>query len=187
MVHSAISTALLRPEVYQLGSRRACQRRGDRTPPHLRPIFLPKDNESIASRVFSFDPLHHQQYKPAHSNFLRTMGQLRSPLTPPLPAAAINSRFRLTKFRHPAYPTSEPELLQLVALDRADENDRTGGVDYDTALTACCIVSGNTFGDGFLGKRNGDEFLPVERPSDGILREKEYYFLLRCCQPHGIS
>jgi hypothetical protein len=61
-------------------------------------------------------------------------------------------------------------LLSLPALD-------DGGVDYDTALTACGLIAGNRWGDGFFSSdRIGA--VKVERPNDGILREPQYFFQL---------
>jgi hypothetical protein len=85
------------------------------------------------------------------------------------------------RFRHPAYPESEPELLRLNAVDGpGDDGDgRRDGIDYDTAFIACCIVAGNTWGGGWLVERTAEgSFSRMQRPPDGILRGQVYYFLL---------
>jgi len=78
----------------------------------------------------------------------------------------------IVKILHPNYPAAENTLLHLRALD-------DGGIDYDTALVACSIVTGNT-STGFLATREtGTQcFERVVRPDDSILRENEYFFQL---------
>ncbi|KAK4144476.1 uncharacterized protein C8A04DRAFT_27662 [Dichotomopilus funicola] len=86
---------------------------------------------------------------------------------------------KLVHFRHPAYPDAEPDLLRFSALDGGDGSD---GIDYDLALTSCCIVTGNTSATGWLAVRvsSSDDDKPlfhrVDRPGDGILRHLEYHF-----------
>ncbi|KAK3309288.1 uncharacterized protein B0T15DRAFT_136081 [Chaetomium strumarium] len=78
-------------------------------------------------------------------------------------------RPRRTDFLHPGY-SNGIVLLSLPALD-------SGGIDYDTALTACGLIAGNRWGDGFFSSdRIGA--LRVERPNGGILREAQYFFQL---------
>jgi hypothetical protein len=82
----------------------------------------------------------------------------------------------IVKILHPDYPAAENTLLHLRALD-------DGGIDYDTALAACGIVTGNT-STGFLalatrGAGGAQCFERVARPDDdGILRGSEYFFQL---------
>ena len=61
-------------------------------------------------------------------------------------------------------------LLSLPALD-------DGGIDFDTALAACCLVAGNRWRDGFFSSDRGGAS-SVARPHDGILREPHYFFHL---------
>ncbi|KAK4241904.1 hypothetical protein C8A03DRAFT_40738 [Achaetomium macrosporum] len=69
-----------------------------------------------------------------------------------------------------------PDLLCLSALDGGN------GIEYDIALTSCCIVTGNTFATGWLATRvtpgdgGGPHFHRVGGPDDGILRDREYHF-----------
>lgn len=78
----------------------------------------------------------------------------------------------IIKILHPDYSAAENTLLHLRALD-------DGGVDYDTALVACSIVTGNTKTGFFATREAGSRGLErVVRPDDGILRENEYYFQL---------
>ncbi|PMB64022.1 hypothetical protein BM221_010187 [Beauveria bassiana] len=72
-------------------------------------------------------------------------------------------------FLHPGYSGSAV-LLSLPALD-------DGGIDFDTALTACGVVAGNRWRDGFFSSdRSGAS--RVQRPDDSILRELQYFFQL---------
>ncbi|KAH6617065.1 hypothetical protein F5144DRAFT_381999 [Chaetomium tenue] len=113
-------------------------------------------------------------------------------LKPGFNPPSIDNSCRLVHFRHPAYPDTEPDLLRLGALDRGNENgdgdgdgngDGNGnGIQYDFALASCCVVTGNTFANGWLATRvlpgNGQNplFHRVSRPEDGILRDGEYHF-----------
>jgi len=108
------------------------------------------------------------------------MVQIRSPLPPPATPAAVTTGVRCVKFRHPAYPDTQPELLRLIALD-GDDNE---GVDYDTALLSCGIVTGNLWGDGWLAAKDAEgAFRPIDSPADGILRDEVYYFCLHGHEP----
>jgi len=69
-------------------------------------------------------------------------------------------------FRHPGYKDDINQLLLLPVLD-------SGGIDYDTAHTACAILAGNRW-DGLLAeKANGEGVAVLE---DRILRKQYYYF-----------
>ncbi|KAK3364266.1 hypothetical protein B0T25DRAFT_529681 [Lasiosphaeria hispida] len=52
-----------------------------------------------------------------------------------------------------------------------------GGIDYDTALTACGIIVGNIW-SGFFATRDDDTnaLVPVARPADGIFRGSPSFF-----------
>ena len=50
----------------------------------------------------------------------------------------------VVRFRHPAYPSSAPDLLVLMAVDG------DGGLDFDVVLTACYIVADVDWGDRYL-------------------------------------
>lgn len=79
---------------------------------------------------------------------------------------------RLVRIRHSDYSTAENTLLYLRALD-------DGGLDYDTALVACGIVTGNTSTGFFMtpGTGTGAQGLErVSRSDDGVLRGSEYFF-----------
>ena len=98
------------------------------------------------------------------------------PPRPPLETATSRT-IPTVSFRHPAYSGFDAEFLLLSAVDGDDDGD---GLDYDTAFYACCIVTGNKWhdGEGWLAEKQGDRFNRVNRPDDGILRGKLYYFLL---------
>jgi hypothetical protein len=93
----------------------------------------------------------------------------------PPPETATSRTIPTVSFRHPAYPDFDSGFLLLSAVDGDDDGD---GLDYDTAFYACCIVTGNKWNDGWLAEKKGDAFDRVNRPHDGILRGKIYYFLL---------
>lgn len=103
---------------------------------------------------------------------------------PPLePPPSRSEDIRRVRFRHPAYPDFEPDLLLLNAVDGDG-----AGIDYDTAFVACCIVTGNRWDDGWLAQREDVQsneyhsgkfsFTRVSRPDDGILQGDIYYFLI---------
>ena len=75
----------------------------------------------------------------------------------------------LVRIRHPDYKDAENTLLCLRALD-------DDGLDYDTALAACSIVTGNTSTGFFTTLEQRLE--RVARPDDGVLRETDYFFQL---------
>jgi len=92
-------------------------------------------------------------------------------LRPPIDLARDgNARPHIVAILHPDYTASENSLLELRALD-------DGGIDYNTVMAACSIVTGNTT-TGFLATRLSSQLEPVARPDDGILREHEYFFQL---------
>lgn len=94
----------------------------------------------------------------------------KSPLTPP--RVTDSDRYDsscIIRIFHPAYPQTVP-LLQLGAFEPG------GGIDFDFALTACCIVTGNTFAVGWLAKKVSGAFERIARPDDGILRDRAVFF-----------
>ncbi|KAH6867387.1 hypothetical protein B0T10DRAFT_502438 [Thelonectria olida] len=104
------------------------------------------------------------------------MAQFLQPFTPPSTSLGSPSTdIRCISFRHPAYPEYAPELLHLTAVD----GENRDGIDYLTALVACCIVTGNMWHTGWLAtKDTAGAFARVDRPEDGILRGDTYYFRL---------
>ncbi|KAK5999150.1 hypothetical protein PT974_01539 [Cladobotryum mycophilum] len=103
------------------------------------------------------------------------MARLLPALTPPTTPAIAATEARDITFRHPAYPDTEPPLLQLCAVDGSNRD----GLDYDTGFLACCIVTGNKWQDGWLARKGSDgSYKRVDRPDDGILVEDVYYFCL---------
>ncbi|KAI0122807.1 hypothetical protein F4814DRAFT_410010 [Daldinia grandis] len=95
---------------------------------------------------------------------------------------------------HPGYPDIYNPLLRFLALD-------DGGVNYDLVYYACCIIAGNvgiqppeapqakdhharshgaisesTRPEAYLATSSSPGATPVTPPSDGILREKLYFF-----------
>ncbi|KAI3340898.1 hypothetical protein F4824DRAFT_357218 [Ustulina deusta] len=79
---------------------------------------------------------------------------------------------RVIDFLHPAYPDGANVLLTLYAVD-------DGGIDYDFAHTACSIIAGNAFADGWLARRTRGHrggpgtYEPVPR---ALLKHESYYF-----------
>lgn len=95
------------------------------------------------------------------------------PVTPQASPAQIPS----ISFRHPAYPDSDD--AEILLLSAVDGDDGSRGIEYDTAFVACCIVTGNTWSEGWLAQKTGvGAFERVKLPEDGILRGRVYYFML---------
>ena len=96
-----------------------------------------------------------------------TMVNVRPQLPSPDEDCAAIKRI---EFRHPAYPDSAPALLRLSAVD-------DGGIDFDTAFLACCVITGNTWSSAWLAQRGREGRLQrLARPLDGILRDSVYHF-----------
>ncbi|KLU90702.1 hypothetical protein MAPG_10554 [Magnaporthiopsis poae ATCC 64411] len=95
----------------------------------------------------------------------------KRPLTPP--RVTDSDRFDSScfiKIFHPAYRQTV-ELLRLGAFEPG------GGIDFDFALTACGIVTGNTFADGWLAKKSSSgAFERIARPDDGVLRDRAVFY-----------
>ncbi|KAH8672172.1 hypothetical protein BGZ61DRAFT_536831 [Ilyonectria robusta] len=68
---------------------------------------------------------------------------IRPPLDPP-PNTTDAGEPSYVDIRHPKYPDSEPALLRFAAID-GDDGD---GVDFEVALVACGIITGNTWHSG---------------------------------------
>jgi hypothetical protein len=84
------------------------------------------------------------------------------------------AELRVIRILHPDYSAAENTLLHLRAVD-------DDGIDYDTALVACGIITGNTTTGFFATRRPGPGALGfdrVARPSDSILRGSKYLFQL---------
>lgn len=99
------------------------------------------------------------------------MVTIRAPLEADVGTPATRSP-RVVEFLHPAYPDGANLLLGLYALD-------DGGIDYDTAHAACCIIANNSWGLGFLAERRpaADGRVTYEPvPRDQILSAASYYF-----------
>ncbi|KAF4980198.1 hypothetical protein FZEAL_3734 [Fusarium zealandicum] len=77
--------------------------------------------------------------------------------------------YRKTPIASSSCPLIRDALISLPAFD-------DGGIDYDTAHTACGILVGNRWDGYFSLGRDGSS--RVERPADGILRERAYFFFL---------
>lgn len=100
------------------------------------------------------------------------MNEIRKPLSPP---AVADARDQAIAFYHPAYPGISPLLSFLASAD--------GGFDYQTALSACCIVAGNCSTDDAWFSRVVDvnqpvgerEYTRIHVPADGVLQGK-YFF-----------
>jgi hypothetical protein len=63
--------------------------------------------------------------------------------------------------------------------------DGDSGLDFDVALTACCIVADANWDDGYLAQTvAGNNVLQrVDRPQDGLLRGLEYFFCVKGRDP----
>ncbi|KAH7019711.1 hypothetical protein EDB80DRAFT_676682 [Ilyonectria destructans] len=105
------------------------------------------------------------------------MTLLRKPISElqALGGSSIGSSWREVHILHPGYVTPDEEeeasdiLISLPAFD-------DGGIHYDTAHTACAILTGNRWDGYFSENPNGN--IRVDRPRDGILRENHYFFCL---------
>lgn len=104
------------------------------------------------------------------------MAELR-PFTPPAKKYLAGPAPRDVRFRHPAYPDSAPDLLVLTAADG------DGGLSFDRASEACCIVAGVNWDGGYLALKasENNDLQRVDRPQDGLLRLREYFFCV-----HGL-
>ncbi|KAK0701231.1 hypothetical protein B0H67DRAFT_524230 [Lasiosphaeris hirsuta] len=102
------------------------------------------------------------------------------PFTPPAITHGLGIAQREVRFRHPAYPNSAPHLLVLMAADG------DGGLDFDVALTSCCIVADIGWDNGYLTQKDGaedDGLRRIDRPPDGLLRGREFFFCVEGCDP----
>lgn len=100
------------------------------------------------------------------------MHTLATPLLPP--ENKTHDRIPIVRIRHPAYNLTGPSLLDLPAVD----GDCTS-LDYELALTACSIITGNT--EGYLARHEGDAeaaFSPIQC-ADGLLRPGIYFYCLK--------
>ncbi|KAK0655297.1 hypothetical protein B0T16DRAFT_341490 [Cercophora newfieldiana] len=100
--------------------------------------------------------------------------------TPPATTHGPGTAPRVVRFRHPAYPSSAPDLLVLTAADG------DGGLDFDVALTSCCIVADMPWDDGYLAQKDGagdDSLQRIDRPPDGLLHGRKYFFCVKGREP----
>ena len=65
----------------------------------------------------------------------------------------------------------------------AADGDGDGGLDFDIAMTACCIITDTPWDRGYFAQRAAaaaeaeDPVLQrVDRPQDGLLRHLDYFF-----------
>ncbi|KAK4233616.1 hypothetical protein C8A03DRAFT_47881 [Achaetomium macrosporum] len=106
------------------------------------------------------------------------------PFTPPAATHGQGAAPRTVRFRHPAYPSSAPDLLVLLAADG------DGALDFDIAIIACCIVANVGWDDGYLAQKAlgaNDVFQQVDRPNDGLLRGHEYFFCVKGHDPFSFK
>ncbi len=102
---------------------------------------------------------------------------LREPIDEPqlLSDGTSTSDPELIFFMHPGYGSGDDDDANsncIVSLRARDD----GGIDYPTAHTACGILAGNRWDGFFSTNRDGSQV--VSEPTDGILRERKYYFCL---------
>ncbi|KAL5875371.1 hypothetical protein ACKVWM_009262 [Pyricularia oryzae] len=104
---------------------------------------------------------------------------LRQPLSAPESLANQNGgRYNVIRIRHPAYPASAPDLLQLSATD----GDNWNGLDFDVARAACSVVTTVSWDEGIFAVQSdasSGSLSAVERPADGILRGSVYFWCRR--------
>ncbi|ELQ33824.1 hypothetical protein OOU_Y34scaffold00871g8 [Pyricularia oryzae Y34] len=104
---------------------------------------------------------------------------LRQPLSAPESLANQNGgRYNVIRIRHPAYPASAPDLLQLSATD----GDNWNGLDLDVARAACSVVTTVSWDEGIFAVQSdasSGSLSAVERPADGILRGSVYFWCRR--------
>lgn len=105
-------------------------------------------------------------------------------LTPPAAVYSLGPTPRAVRFRHPAYPDSAPDLLVLMAADDGD-----GGLDFDLTLAACCIIAGVNWDGGYLALKasESNDLQRVDRPQDGSLHGREYFFCVNGDDPRCMS
>ncbi|KAK0712180.1 hypothetical protein B0T21DRAFT_297413 [Apiosordaria backusii] len=109
------------------------------------------------------------------------------PFTPPAITHDPGIASREICFRHPAYPSSAPDLLVLTAADS------DGGLDFDVALVSCCIVADVRWDDGYLAQKDvaggssNQSFRRIDRPPDGTLRGREFFFCIAGREPSSFK
>ncbi|KAL6354002.1 hypothetical protein LRP88_12633 [Fusarium phalaenopsidis] len=98
---------------------------------------------------------------------------VRPPLEPPPDTDTGEPNY--VDIRHPAYPDSEPALLRFAAID-GDDGD---GVDFEVALVACGIITGNTWHSGYIAEMDaGGEYVKIDRSTTDVLRGRTYYYFV---------
>ena len=95
--------------------------------------------------------------------------------TYPLPPTELYSRDPI-QILHPGYPIPNG-LLSLPRVDRVVGTAATFGVHYGTALLACQIIAGNTFGTGRLTLDQAGQ-QPVQLLFNDVLTKEVYYFMV---------
>jgi len=109
------------------------------------------------------------------------------PFTPPAITHDPRIAPREICFRHPAYPSSAPDLLVLTAADS------DGGLDFDVALVSCCIVADVRWDGGYLAQKDvaggssNQSFRRIDRPPGGTLRGREFFFCIEGCEPSSCA
>ena len=99
------------------------------------------------------------------------------PVRPPVepPPNTDNGEPGYIDFRHPAYPDSEAALLRFAAID-GDDGD---GVDFEVALVACGIITGNTWYSGYIAEMDPEgRYVKVDRSTTDVLRRRTYYYFV---------
>ncbi|OTA62277.1 hypothetical protein K449DRAFT_465061 [Hypoxylon sp. EC38] len=111
---------------------------------------------------------------------------LESPVPSPPDEDLRKFTLPFVQIHHPGYPDFYPPLLSFLPFD-------DGGIDYDIAYYACCILAGNVWQrdedttstesqdeerkpKAYLATSAKPSATPITRPADGILRDKKYYF-----------
>ncbi|KAG9250630.1 uncharacterized protein F5Z01DRAFT_349628 [Emericellopsis atlantica] len=98
---------------------------------------------------------------------------VRPPLEPPPNTDTGDPGY--IDFRHPAYPDSEAALLRFAAID----GDHGDGVDFEVALVACGIITGNTWHCGYIAEMDtGGGYVKVDKSTTDVLRRRTYYYFV---------
>lgn len=81
-------------------------------------------------------------------------------------------------FLHPGYVDGANRLLSFPRVDLTRQGSSQYGVHHRTALVACQIIGGNAFSGYLALDSKGEKKAHHDTDLDGILMEKEYYFIV---------
>ncbi|KAL2141621.1 hypothetical protein VTI28DRAFT_2167 [Corynascus sepedonium] len=145
------------------------------SPGHYRPYETGLYSVLFSAHLFGMHShLHSRQARgSAHSKMATAAPPtLQAQLPPPKQLLELRSREDIY-FLHPGYDSHNT----LLSLPRVDSTTSTYGVHHRTALLACQIIAGNAFMNSFLAFNKAGQ-QRVQVPLDGILIDKQYYFIV---------